>query len=68
MTTRERQEIYFHGSTDGAALCANCKHFYPHYLNTGVYGYRPANSGHCCYPRLKLRRAYDTCEKFERRE
>lgn len=68
MNTAERREIYYWAMTPDAPLCANCKYFYPHYLPDGAYEFRPANCGHCVHPRMKLRRAYDTCGYFERRE
>lgn len=67
MNVHERRETYYWAMSADAPLCANCKHFYLHYLPHGEYDFRPANSGHCCYPRLKLRRVYDTCEHFESR-
>ena len=46
-------------------VCANCKHFYPHYGPRGAY---VINCGHCCYPRLKHRKLNNTCEYFEKKE
>ena len=34
--------------------CATCKHFYQHYVRHGR-GYVKTGSGHCVYPRIKLR-------------
>lgn len=45
--------------------CANCKHFYQHYILSWA-GFDPLEQGHCCYPRLKNRRVTDCCEHFER--
>ncbi len=45
--------------------CANCKHFYQHYIWIRC-GYEPIASGHCTYPRVKDRKVYDCCEHFER--
>ena len=64
MNITERREIYYWAMSPEAPLCANCKHFHLHYVKDGILGYRPANSGHCGYPRLKLRRVYDTCNYF----
>lgn len=61
MNVHERLVIYCHNLTQETPFCINCKHFYQHYRKDGW----PFNSGHCCFPRLKLRRDYDTCEHFE---
>ena len=34
--------------------CATCAHFRRHYIKMG-YRYNPIHSGHCVYPRGKLR-------------
>lgn len=69
ITKREREELYQWNRTKEAALCINCKHFYQHYIlehEENHIGYcRPIDVGHCVCPRLKIRRAYDTCERFE---
>lgn len=68
MTTNERMEIYYRGAMAEFPLCANCKHFYPHYLPDSLHGgFRRMDAGHCSFPRFKYRKAYDTCEKFEGR-
>lgn len=61
MNVHERREAYYWNLTKETPLCINCKHFHQHYQRNG----RPFNSGHCCFPRLKLRKDYDTCEHFE---
>ena len=61
MTTSERRGIYIHCFTTQTELCANCTHYYPHYLKEGFR----LGSGHCAYPRMKLRYAYDTCQHFQ---
>ena len=51
--------------------CANCRHFYQHYILDPLSGGRycvPVHSGHCCYPRFKYRKVSDVCEHFERTE
>lgn len=63
MTTGERMEIYFYELTAETPVCINCKHYYRHYLEDG----RPLLYGHCRFPRLKPRKAYDTCGHFEQK-
>lgn len=51
-------------------VCANCKHFYQHYVYSRLCrnGFTASNFGHCVYPRSKNRRpGSDACDKFERR-
>lgn len=62
MTTKDRMELYMKAPSCDAAICANCKHFYMHYIKAGIY--IPSGEGHCAHPRLKHRNAYDTCEHF----
>lgn len=68
MNINERREIYCHSMTAETPFCENCKYFKQHY---GVSGdgkrYTKLASGHCTEPRMKPRRAYDTCERFEMR-
>ncbi len=61
MTTSERRSIFIHSLTPDTPMCVNCVHYYEHYSKDG---YR-FSMGHCCYPRLKPRRDYDTCEYFQ---
>lgn len=68
MNVTERREIYYFAMSPDAPQSANCKHFHLHYVPDGIRGYRPANSGHCIYPRLKLRRVFDTCRYFNGRK
>ena len=35
-------------------ICANCKHFFPHYVKAEG-GFARLREGHCNYPRLKTR-------------
>lgn len=74
MTPKERHDFYFqneHWLPEGVPMCINCKHFHRHYVHKGppVYTvqWTPLNCGHCAYPRLKDRKAYDTCEHFEQK-
>ena len=52
------------------AICANCTHFHQHYVRDGtgygLYQYIPTPYGHCVFPRMKNRNAYDTCKHFKR--
>ena len=50
-------------------VCANCMHFHQHYVaDSSVIGYCvPISMGHCDFPRMKDRRAYETCRNFEKR-
>lgn len=61
MKTRERMETYVHSFTPETPFCENCTHYSPHYTECGF----KLNSGHCVYPRIKLKKAYDTCEHFQ---
>jgi len=48
-------------------VCKNCKHFYPHYCMNPVGRLIEVGVGHCGYPRIKDKEAYDSCKYFERR-
>ena len=60
MTKLEREHMYSQ-LTPEMELCINCTHFHRHYHENG----RPFDSGHCSFPRSKLKRAYDTCDRFD---
>ena len=64
MTLNERRELYSWNLTPAAQLCINCKYFHRHYRKDGW----AFDSGHCVYPRLKLRRAYDSCNYFQNKK
>lgn len=66
MNVHERRELYLHRDTNENNLCAYCRHYCPHYVLLDCH-FLVINTGHCLYPRLKLRAAYDICEKFERK-
>lgn len=56
------------GINEKEEVCANCTHYCQHYVRApfwqhGQYG--PCDCGHCTYPRMKIRKTGDTCEKFE---
>ncbi len=60
-TVRERMEAIMNIPGTEMPMCANCTHYHPHYTKDG----RPFLCGHCPYPRMKPRRAYDLCEYFQ---
>ena len=60
MTKSERYSIYAHCLTPETPMCVNCAHYYPHFRQDG-YSFE---CGHCGYPRIKLRYAYDACGNF----
>ena len=49
--------------------CETCKHFFQHYVPLdweGTTYFTPCASGHCGYPRIKLRRAgTEACDNYE---
>ncbi len=44
-------------------ICANCKHYYPHYVRS-ENGFQRLREGHCSYPRMKTRDLYQSCANF----
>lgn len=62
--TREKIQYARWGIMLDTKACANCKHFYQHYTKCGDLFV----SGHCCYPRMKPRKVWDTCERFQEKE
>lgn len=48
--------------------CAQCRHFYRHYVRTGGNRYVPLELGHCGHPRCRDKQA-DTpaCARFAQR-
>lgn len=67
MNIRERVHQYYWNLTPETPFCINCKHFHRHYvLGSWHHGrYTPIDCGHCVFPRMKERKAYDTCEHFK---
>lgn len=49
-------------------VCNSCKHFHPHYRKSSNGMFYQINAGHCAYPRMKSKEAYDSCKYFEKRE
>lgn len=51
------------------AICKTCKYFYQHYIRLTKDRYTITPSGHCVYPRIKLRRD-DTpaCQHYKEAE
>lgn len=46
-------------------FCANCKYYIEHYIKTTYPSnsmFNPIDEGHCTYPRLKNRKAWNKCE------
>lgn len=62
VTIEEARELRYLGLKMESRVCANCCHFYRHYMKNGL----PVFVGHCCYPRLKSRKVTDSCVHFER--
>ena len=58
-----RAQQYFFGENKDVPMCANCGHFYMHYIRKGT-GYVCIHSGHCTTPRMKTRDAWDLCQFF----
>lgn len=66
VVTRTLEELY--GITGETECCANCRHFYRHYVHEPEqYCFVPIGHGHCAYPRLKSRKIDDVCDKFEKK-
>ena len=60
---------YKFGIGPDTEACANCKHFYQHYvLNPWTGIFETVAAGHCCYPRVKDRKVDSWCERFEWRD
>lgn len=64
ISIEEARELKFLGIGVESTVCGNCRHFYRHYMKSGL----PIFVGHCCYPRLKSRNVSDSCERFERKD
>lgn len=48
--------------------CYNCKYFVQHYTYNPTTNYvSKTYAGHCFYPRIKNRKVFDKCEKFEKK-
>ena len=58
------------GIYEDEEVCANCKHYYQHYVKAiwrGAREFTAVNAGHCTHPRIKGRKPGDTCSQFENR-
>lgn len=67
MKTTQEKTLRKFGIEPEAEACANCKHFYLHYIVQnwdGVEYLEPIFSGHCTYPRMKYRYLSDNCMHF----
>lgn len=55
-------------------ICANCEHFHEHFVRVpsahtiGGYRYQSIDEGHCSQLRFKVRKAWNTCDKWEERK
>ncbi len=52
-------------------ICANCKHFYKHYIREKIgVGCRfvELDEGHCACPRLKTVKAWKSCDRWESKD
>lgn len=59
--------MLMYGIYETEMVCANCRHFYQHYVKGERLNFHPCNSGHCSYPRIKDRKPADTCKHFDSR-
>lgn len=74
MTRSERAEFYNRNHwrmPKDVPFCINCEHFYQHYIKGGppifTISMVPLDCGHCAFPRMKERKAYDICDRFKNR-
>lgn len=72
MSKREREELYCRQCwrlPEDIPFCINCAHFHRHYVVGGPPVFKvsmvPLDCGHCAFPRMKERKAYDTCGRFQ---
>jgi len=50
-------------------ICQNCEHFYQHYVLLAESHYSKCGSGHCVFPRRKLRYTDEkACQHFVPKE
>lgn len=57
--------------TPETECCANCRYFVQHYLREQIgenVWLGETFCGHCFYPRVKVRRRTQWCERFERKK
>lgn len=67
MQEREERQNLKMGISLDSQVCVNCTYFYRHYVFNKSWGiYTPTYGGHCCYPRLKNRKIYDSCMDFQK--
>ena len=68
MTKQDRMMQWMH-SEDGMECCSECRHYVEHYVRKPEKKiFIECGSGHCVKERCRMRRAWDTCEGFERKE
>lgn len=69
MTPRERYLSCSLKPTTDVPMYANCTHYMRHYIESADgNGYTPIADGHCTTPNIKIRKPYDICGYYERKE
>lgn len=69
MGLRRRREMYYENRyflPKDVPMCINCWHFFQHYVKTDSLHCAPIDWGHCSFPRLKYRKAFDLCRYFSK--
>lgn len=64
MMSTETRAAGLPGLRPETEACLNCRYFFRHYVRDGS----ETPWGHCVYPRLKVRSAFDRCDSFKPRE
>lgn len=59
-------QSYQSGIRPEIEACLNCKYFIQHYMIW--VGFDPLEWWHCTCPRLKTRKIFDCCDRFERKK
>ena len=60
---RKRMHDYYFHPDKNEPMCANCEHFYMHYIRR-KQRYECLHEGHCVTPQMKNRQAWDVCPHF----
>lgn len=68
MTPRERYLTCSLKPTADEPMCANCAHYKRHFVEDERGGYIPIAEGHCMTPNIKIRKPYDICGYYEKKE
>lgn len=56
---------------ENESICANCKYYIEHYVKTPYSPntmFTSIDEGHCTYPRLKNRKAWNSCGYWQGKE